>query len=186
MLALDSSNGNVRWSFSAGDGVKPQPLVTQTSIYQTKISPDQLFALDALSGATQWTYSDGDSVFFYNSITDEAPGTLFTCGRGNTLYSLNISTGALNWKYTGSASYNVSPLFSNGTVYLPGNDSTFCAINAVSGQLIWKFIAGENILVAPTLINGVLYFGCGDKKLYAINAATGKLEWCYITKSYIF
>jgi outer membrane protein assembly factor BamB len=110
----------------------------------------------------------------------------FGSGDGN-VYSLNATSGALNWKFKTGDIVHASPAIADGTVFIGSWDSYFYAIDAASGQQKWKFKTGEDaeiynqvgIQSSAAVVDGVVYFGCRDAHLYALDAATGEKKWAF-------
>ncbi len=110
-------------------------------------------------------------------------------GDGN-VYSLNASTGTLNWKFQTGDVVHASPVISNGTLYIGSWDSYFYALDAATGKEKWRFKTGEDhdiynqvgIQSSAVIADGIVYFGCRDSKLYAVDAESGKQRWVYDNK----
>src|SRR4029453_2426475 len=69
--------------------------------------------------------------------TPTVDGTaVYVPGFDRTLYSLNASQCAINWRFTGaSAGFSANPLVPGGRVYLGNRDGRFYAINTSDGSL---------------------------------------------------
>lgn len=94
------------------------------------------------------------------------------------LYSLNASTCAQQWAFTGAgAGFSANPVVVDGRVYIGNRDGTFYALNASNGSLVWSFTTGGPIMQSAAYDAGRLYFASMDMYGYALDAATGAQVW---------
>ena len=126
------------------------------------------------------TDANGNPVLVFGSV-----------GPDDSVYALNASTGALDWRYqTGTKTYfdvGAAPTisapgqngFADGVVYVTGKDKIVYAIDLTTGKLIWsyKLLKGTDGDVSSTALDGdTIYLG-SDDGVWALNATTGKLAW---------
>lgn len=67
----------------------------------------------------------------------------FGSGDGNS-YSVNATTGALNWKFKTGDVVHASPAIADGILFIGSWDSYFYALDAATGQQRWRFKTGED------------------------------------------
>jgi hypothetical protein len=104
--------------------------------------------------------------------------SVYVPGYDRTLYSLNASTCALQWAFTGAAAgFSANPLVTGGRVYIGSRDGRFYAVDATSGALAWSYATGGPIMQSAAYDNGTLYFASMDMYGYALNASSGGLVW---------
>ena len=108
---------------------------------------------------------------------------IFYGSNDHFLYSVNIPSGELNWKFETGGAILASPALSNGTLYFGGSDRALYAIDEKSGEEQWYFETKGAVTTSPLVIDGTVFFGCGDGFVYAINAETGSLVWQFSTNS---
>ena len=102
-------------------------------------------------------------------------GAVYVPGFDRTLYSLNASTCAVNWTFTGAdAGFSANPLVAGGRVYIGSRDGSFYAINASNGAQAWSYATAGPIMQSAAYDNGVLYFASMDMYGYALNASTAR------------
>lgn len=110
------------------------------------------------------------------AATPFSTGThLYFASNDGYVYSLNATTGALNWRHQIGVSVAWPLAVNNGVVYVPANTS-IDALNANNGSLLWSYPTG-GMVFAPATNGGVTYFNSNDGNLYAVNATTGALLW---------
>ena len=130
-----------------------------------------------LGNQTIWKYTTTET---FSDASTIANGILYASWE--SLYALNVSTGALLWHYPIAGSISSSPAVADGVLYV-GYVSGFCALNASNGRFLWSF--GTPYLetyTSPAVYNGVVYTG-GNANLYALNASTGSKIWSFSTNS---
>jgi outer membrane protein assembly factor BamB len=126
-----------------------------------------------------WTYESGDSIDSSAAIVD---GVVHV-GLGNgELIALNLSDGAVRWKYsTMSFIGESSPAVSSGVVFIGDLDGTLHAVNARDGKLLWAYKTEGEIKSSPVVVDGLVLIGSYDTFLYALDARSGELRWRFQT-----
>lgn len=105
-------------------------------------------------------------------------GSVYVPGFDRKLYSLNASTCALNWTFTGAgAGFSANPLVVGGRIYVGNRDGKFYAINTSNGTQAWSFTTGGPVMQSAAYDNNVVYFASMDMYGYALNTSNGALVW---------
>lgn len=103
-------------------------------------------------------------------------------GNNNHVYSLNASTGSLNWTFTTDYRVNDAPAVGNdGTIYIGSGDDRLYAVNPFSGEEKWRLELGGWARSPAIAADGTVYVGSGDNKLYAVNPVDGTVKWTFNT-----
>jgi eukaryotic-like serine/threonine-protein kinase len=127
----------------------------------------------------RWSFQAKDSI---ESSAAIAGGTVYVGSMDSSLYSINLATGKLNWRYDTSGSVQESsPCICNGTVFLGDLNGILHAVDAATGKARWTFRAEGEIKSSPNCVGNRVYFGSYDQNLYCISTATGTLVWKYVT-----
>ena len=147
---------------------------------------------------TSWAVADSGSWSppAYGTDAQGNPLLVFgSVGPDDSVYALNASTGALDWRHQTSTvtSFDVGSApaisapgtngFAGGVVYAVGKDKVVYALNLTTGKQIWnyKLVKTSNSAVSsPALDGDTLYLGSNDG-VYALNATTGALVWQVLT-----
>jgi len=124
---------------------------------------------------------------FASPVTDGEQ--VFIGGLDSLLYSFNIKTGRMNWRFKTLGEIRSDVCLAADTLFLNGGDGFLYALARKSGTLIWKFATegeakydfADYFHSTPVFYRDRLYFGSGDGSFYAINARTGQLIWKYKT-----
>jgi outer membrane protein assembly factor BamB len=208
--AFVASTGATVWSVNLGSAVRSTPVIDGAYIWVASTYAPELFKLNAATGA-QLCQAPIFSVAEASPIVVTPPGGTPTVYMGSNdtdssgpLYSINESTCAVNWAFTGYAkttglwdmiSYGVDatgePLVLFGTA---DPDSGVYALDAVTGHLVWRFQtynpnngpadvgAGVTIALPGTAAggkDGMAYVPSKDGNVYGLDMTTGAQVWVY-------
>lgn len=210
LYAIDTSTGTKKWEFKTGSGVASSPAVSNGIVYFS--SYDGItYAVSASDGKLNWKFeTEGERRFAATHLHGSQPraevmpdpfdtylssplvwngAVYFGSGDGN-VYSLDASTGKLNWKFKTGDVVHASPVISAGTLFIGSWDSYFYALEAATGKEKWRFKTGEDpdihnqvgIQSSAVVAGGIVYFGCRDSNLYAVDAESGRKVWAYNNK----
>lgn len=204
-LALDS--GAAKWKFDAHSRVVSSPAVSNGLVYFAAYDGN-FYALEVATGQLKWKFQTGGERryagthlhgtqpvaetmpdpfdFFLSSPAVWNGAVFFGSGDGN-IYSLNASTGVLNWKFKTGDVVHASPAIADGSLFIGSWDSYFYALDAATGKEKWRFKTGDDpnihnqvgIQASAAVADGVVYFGCRDSNFYALDAATGQKIWAF-------
>lgn len=141
--------------------------------YQTGV-----FAVNATNGSMLWRFpaqAEGGKSFYAPPVIAE--GQMIVGDYTNTLYSLNPSSGAQNWKFQREPGHFVaSSQVVNGITLAPSSDNNLYALDQ-NGSLRWSFET-ENMLWAQPVSDGdLVYLPAMDHKLYALRLSDGSEVW---------
>ncbi len=183
LYALNASDGTTAWSFDNGGSsnssnafgpVNGGPTVDYSNgniIFATRErsggSSDTLWCVNE-NGNKVWSTSIGDS--------DNKPtidfGNVYIGSNGGILYSINATTGTINWSLNLNeqiTSY-VSIDWTTGNLYVSTSSHIWCIKdNATSASVLWSkpIDSPSNPLVVPPI--NYLYVGSGDGSLHQIS-----------------
>ncbi len=178
------------WSSPAyGADAAGTPLV----VFGSKDDDDSVYALNANTGALVWRYQTNTANLHdvgsapvisppgRNGIAD---GVVYAVGKDKSVYAIDLTTGALIWKYAlstaGSHGDVAGAALVNNRIYL-GSDTGVYALNAVTGALVWHVLSSAAFYASPAVTGPggqqVLLIGDLSSTLYALNLATGATVW---------
>jgi outer membrane protein assembly factor BamB len=210
LYAVDLASGAQKWKFATEARVTSSPAVAQGVVYFSSYD-GKVYAVDAATGKLKWKFQTAGEHrftakhihgslpeaefmpdpfdFYLSSPTLSGDAVYFGSGDGN-VYSLDATSGKLNWKFQTEDVVHASPAVSGGVVFIGSWDSYFYALDAVTGKLKWRFKTGEDpgthnqvgIQSSAAVADGMVYFGCRDSNFYALDAATGEKKWSFNNK----
>ena len=210
LYAIDETAGELHWKFKTGSRIPSSPAVAGGIVYFASYDGN-LYAVDAASGKLRWKFGDaGERRYSGTHLHGMLPAgetmpdpfdvylsspvvwngmVYFGSGDGN-IYSVNATSGTLQWKFHTGNVVHASPAIALGKLYVGSWDSYFYALDATTGKEIWRFKTGEDpkihnqvgIQSSATIVDGVVYFGCRDSNLYALDAETGRRRWSFSSR----
>lgn len=108
---------------------------------------------------------------------------LFIGASDGNFYSIEASTGKVQWTFGTKSENLAAPIIEDGIVYFLAGNSVFYALDAATGQQVWLHSRQDTTQFSirggsqASLHNGVLYVGFADGSLVALNAKTGASLW---------
>jgi outer membrane protein assembly factor BamB len=174
LSAIDSANGQVKWTAQTGttgaapfgQTVKVAPAVAPDGTVYTTAITGSLYAISPPSSGTQgsvkWSFDFGEHL-------------------GPTPLVSTPVTGGGNRGQDAIGSAASATIGPDGTIYIGANNSNFYAIDP-SGQQKWLYeaereLAGIWTTAALSADSSTLYFGANKGGMYALNARDGSLKW---------
>ncbi len=146
VVALDPSNGRVKWSFTDVSQYFSSPALRDKSVYVS--SNYRLYCLDAESGLVKWSH--------YLGIKSGSSKTPVVAG--NTVYlgavtAIDADTGEVKWNFDGKNQYPiVSVAVANGYVFvgstrtdttLDSSNGRIYVLKPETGELVYQYFVGE-------------------------------------------
>ena len=192
--ALDSSTGELLWSYRADQDVytPPQPAIYNGTVYVHW--GELVFALDNSNGSLQWQYEKdglGTSIWAaFESFFSSAPigvvdGVAYVSSADGHIYGLDAETGERLWRYQWGEEGLFSPVtISGGIMYTASNDGLIFALSASAASRYrdeppWVYSTGGRVYSSPAVSGGAVYVVAHGGDLYALNAYDGDLLWQY-------
>ncbi|AHZ84524.1 PQQ-binding-like beta-propeller repeat protein [Bdellovibrio bacteriovorus] len=108
---------------------------------------------------------------------------LFVGASDGNFYSIEASTGTVQWTFNTKSENLAAPLLEDGIVYFLAGNSVFYALDAATGRQIWLHSRQDTSQFSirggsqAALNNGILYVGFSDGSVVALNAKTGSSLW---------
>lgn len=152
---------------------------------------DMLIQGNSIDGLSAYTLSSG-KLLWRVAITNgvearlvQFKNQLFVPALDGSIYSIEASSGKINWSYK-TASENLSePLLDpeSGRLYVLGGNNSFYALEADSGKPAWTYTRQDTSVFSirggskPAIKDGRIYVGFSDGSLVALNSMTGNVLW---------
>jgi outer membrane protein assembly factor BamB len=186
IYALDSANGDVKWTYKADGAVKGALALDGDGRLFFGDYAGSVTALRRADGKRLWKTGTSGGAFglksgnFY-ATPAVAYGRVYIGNTDGFVYSFGAKDGKLAWRHkTGSYVYSspaVSPV-RGGTVYAGSYDGKLYAFDARTGNVKWTRKSGGKISGGPTVIGDlVFYSNLSRKSTAAVGAATGAPVW---------
>jgi len=137
----------------------------------------KVYAYTADSLQQRWIYPiEGNLQPIVSAVVVSGDSLYFGCTDGY-VYSLDVATGGLKWKFNTGGEIWATPVIDNNLLIIGSFNKTVFAIDANAGTEKWRFSTGSTNVAPPVILNGTVYIGSLDRNLYALNAADGKERW---------
>lgn len=141
---------------------------------------DGIVAYNRESGREKWRLSIENGVEPSATLIRDR---LFVGASDGNFYSIEASTGIVQWTFGTKAENLSAPLLEDGNIYFLAGNNVFYALDAATGKQLWLYSRQDTSQFSirggsqAALRNGVLYVGFSDGSLVALNAKTGSAIW---------
>jgi len=176
VVALDVSDGSVRWRFSGEPplDVKVAPAISEGRVFLGSWD-GRFFALSLKDGAPIWSFKGEDAFGWTDPVV--AFGKVFVGDRGGVVHAFGAADGREAWKRVSGATGLSDPGIFPGHI-LVGFGRTVLTLDEARGIADRRrFRTGLNPFGSPTIVGKTLYFGNLDGNLYAFDYASETLLW---------
>jgi outer membrane protein assembly factor BamB len=175
--ALELSSGKLIWKFTAEYGFEASPLICNDAVFIGDLG-GTMRALDKNTGTLLWSFkADGKIVGSANCIIEK--NLLIFGSHDDTLYCLDMQSGAVRWKYASESYINGTPATDSRVIAFGGCDENVHVLNADSGTLIGKVVTGSYIAGSIALKDRVAFVGDYGNKLKKVDIQNLKILWEY-------
>jgi eukaryotic-like serine/threonine-protein kinase len=186
--AVKAENGEVIWTFNAGEIVHNTPVVYQDKIYFGCFD-GHVYALNIHTGALVWKFKSVGQQFFPIGEMQGSPaagaGSIFIGSRDYNFYALNANGGYSNWNRKFQGGWALSATVKDTVVFVgTSDDRILLALDARDGRELWRANVKFNIFGGCTLSDNTVYVGSIWGKLFGIDRKTGAIKWSFATDGY--
>jgi len=173
IVALDVSDGSVRWSRGDISAIDTSVTVVEGIVYATA-GDDKVHALQADDGTTKWATPLSTVTGFTIGSPAVVDGVVYVSAAGppGAVYALDAASGALEWSAPAGGFVVGSPAVSNGRVYVGSTSGQVWAFDASNGGVVWVRQTGP-IGASPAIGGGVVFVGDLGGILWAFDAMDG-------------
>lgn len=145
IYCLNLKKGKLLWKYKCDKSVLATPVIQDGIAFCG--SSDHIFrAIDLKTGKLVWQYADVKGFVECKPFIDREQ--IVFGDWGNTLYSLDPATGALQWKWSTKGSRMLSPaavypVKANGKIFIVTPERKTYAIDAKTGRQVWSAPGGR-------------------------------------------
>lgn len=182
---------NQVWSVDAGStganesAITSAPIVVKGRVFALDAAA-QVTAVDASSGNVSWRADltpegeSGDDGFGGGLASDG--NRIFVATGFGELVALEISTGDIAWRYSGSSPFRAAPAVSNGLVIAVTRSNRGVAVRTSDGELAWRLdgiSAGAGSLggASPAISRGLAVLPFGSGEIMGVDVSSGRRVW---------
>jgi outer membrane protein assembly factor BamB len=172
---------DVEFAILPSHNTRPNPLVSDDTLFVSVFSPGAICALDRGNGRLLWRK---EIPKFAGSSVSLHEGKLFAKS-SHTLYSLDGESGTTVWSFSpygtdGEWIYS-SPTVHQGRVYVGDRRGFLHCLDANTGEIIWKNRTNEaennDVNSTPLIANGLITVGTNASCVVAYEIETDRLVW---------
>jgi len=196
VVAINSSTGNLEWSYSIAPVTAPSsglacgqtsaptaiygtPVVARDIVYIGTYS-GQVYALSIADGEDMWVYPRTGSIGAIVGSPVVANETIYISSSDGNIYALATSNGKREW-YTDSPLADklwTSPTVMGDTLYVSTFDGHIYALSAETGELLdWSFESEAGFASSPVIYEDTIFLGSFDRHLYAVKIGSDMPIW---------
>jgi len=186
--AVKTENGEVIWTFKAGDIIHNTPVILQDRIFFGCFDGN-VYALNIHTGNLIWKFKSLGQQYFPNGEMQGPPavghGSVFIGSRDYNLYALNVHGGYANWNRKFAGGWALSATVNDTVLYVgTSDDRILLALDARHGQELWSTNVKFNIFGGCVFTPGMVYVGSIWGKLFGIDKQAGTIRWAFATDGY--
>ena len=183
LVALNGSDGQLRWKADAGGEFSSAPVTDERSLYaatQYHEAGDKspvhgtLRALSKETGVTLWMRTLPAPL---RGSLVAGPNAIFGGSADGRVYAFDKRTGLTLWINQYAESFSGHPLVSGNSLYIGSEAGTLFVLEQATGKTAWHYRTRGPIGGQAAVLNGVVYFGSGDGYVYAFSEPRSKLLW---------
>lgn len=181
LVALDTDDGEERWTADVGQSTAAAPAMTTDTAYVPAWnggdSTDRgVAAIDLADGSERWRAIPGVDV---SSGVTLANDTVYAGGSLNSAHviALDAEDGSERWRFR-AGQYAPPPSVSGGVAYVGGGEEHVAyALDAADGGERWRVDVDGPAWGSPTVVDDTVYVGTREGTVYALSAADGGELW---------
>jgi outer membrane protein assembly factor BamB len=185
LVALDASNGKLRWSRPLASASESSPLATKGRIYIGS-QDGTVYCVLATSGRVVWRYHASGAVKAGVAMSGKR---LFVAAYGGQITALRPGSGSVIWRsgtsgrsFGRAGNFYGTPAVSFGRVYAGNTDGRVYSFAASSGKLAWSHSTGNYVYGAPAVadvpgMRPAVFIGSYSGQFMALDARSGKVIW---------
>lgn len=176
-----STDGTLRWTYAAAEGIGASPLCLAGGIVGADYEGN-VFCVGA-GGERLWGYRSGERIV---SSPRLAADQVIVCTMGGRVIALSQKTGERLWSQKIGEEIWATP--STGSQYIVAASTEGSLVRlALDGSVIWRVAPGGSIHSSPLCLEdeGLVVVGTGDSYLFGYSLADGSLMWRFAAGSEI-
>ncbi|MFZ0829524.1 MAG: PQQ-binding-like beta-propeller repeat protein [Thermoplasmata archaeon] len=160
LVALNTSSGNVIWTYATGGPIRASATVSGGVVYAGS-SDDYVYALNEFTGVKIWSYLTGGPVDDTGAVTDSGtPGStteLFIGSNDGHVYTFLTGSGALEFTSVGYGAAIVGIATNTGEILLTTSVGHICASPMNVADNTWTHATGAAVTTAAVIVDGTVY-----------------------------
>jgi outer membrane protein assembly factor BamB len=160
-------------------------------VFGSHDNDDAVYSVNVATGQMIWRHQTstqpeqdvgGAPTISAPGVNGFASGVAYIEGKTNVVYALNLTTGAVLWKFkAGNPGLTASAGSLIGSTLVIGSINGVYGLNAKTGAMLWHSLSGIIIVAAPAVSgptgHKVAFIGGTKGNLFGLSVATGAKLW---------
>ncbi len=122
-----------------------------------------------------WTFETKSSLASRPAVAD---GVLVIGAHvTNTVYGIDVESGAEKWSYVTQGSIDSSPVIADGVAYIGSQDGSVYALDLETGEPRWKQPLSAKVTSGTAVVAGLVIVGTEQGSVWALDPADGSTVW---------
>lgn len=156
---VSEADGYEVWKIETYAPVLSTPMINKGIAYLG--GNDSIYrAINLSDGSVIWSNNMHTKIIagsaLYQNKTDSSEQVIFGCVDGS-VYSVEISSGSVGWKFQTKGTITSTPVISGGYVYCTSYDSYVYTLDAVTGAMLWNYQLENKIKTTPIIWKDYLF-----------------------------
>jgi outer membrane protein assembly factor BamB len=183
MVALNASDGHLRWRAEVGGNFSASPVADERSVYAAGQygavgGPGHAYgtlrALSKTTGVTVWMKTLQAPLSGSLLVGESA---LFAGGADGRVYAFDKRSGLTLWVNQYPEAFSSQPAADEHLLFIGSVQGSLFALDQATGSGAWRYRTSGPIQGPIAIANDTIFFGSGDGYVYALNKASSKLIW---------
>lgn len=172
LYALNSTQGEIAWTYFTGGGIVGQPCVHDNMVYIGS-EDHRLYALSLRNGKLLWTFETRGPIRSSPRVVEDhvIVGSDDAC-----IHAINVNTNRETWTINVSGAIRSSPWVSHEGLIFGCESGDLYSVD-LSGQIRWSYRARKAVTSSPYVDQGIVFVTSLDGMLYALDEQEGWLLW---------
>jgi outer membrane protein assembly factor BamB len=169
-----SKAGKFLWKFSeAKNNLWSQPVTDGKTVFVASMDKN-VYAIDpAADGKVLWSKDLGGSVMFSLALANN--GSLYIGTLNNELFSIDSTTGKINWQVKTSGAVWSPVLVQDDTIYAGDQSGKVFALSTKDGSKVWELDAGSPVIGGLAFSDKGLFFGTEKGDAICVSTSGAKV-----------
>ena len=184
LVALNSSDGRLRWRADVGGTFSASPIADERSVYaasryggatgDSAQARGTLRALSKTTGVTVWMKTlpaplSGGLLVGENAV--------FAGSMDGKVYAFDKHSGLTLWVNQYADTFSSQPAAAGHSLYIGSEKGSLFSLDQTTGSTKWRYQTGGPIPGPIAIVNGTVYFGSGDGYVYALRDSNSRAIW---------
>lgn len=183
--ALDTSTGNLKWTFKAGGAILTTPVFYKGEIYFGSFDGN-LYAVSPRAreeglpfpSGGEWVFKAGD--WIWSGPVRNGDAIYFATTRGR-VYAVDASNSRPLWPgpFEISSSFRSAPVIYKDSLIIASEEGRIYSLSLSNGQMKWASLSslGADIMADLAISGDTVYIYTQGHTVYALDANTGMQRW---------